>query len=574
MISASVPLAQGTGAKSGCHTKHDNSGKNFQKRHFTTGHRLSSTSGNDENGSMSGDSKDGQLHCPKCGQPNTYIRRSTLSASFVQCNKCHHFFAILPGRDAKYAEETEKKDVLEKKHDSAEQPPAPKKIYEYLSKYVVGQEHAKKVLSVAVYNHYKRLSVNIPAKKKEPQVAQSLRYPLNAQQRASLRSATDFVEIASGVNPYSPLGTHKKDDDHKSSSIHGTSQLDSASDAMKIDKSNVLLLGPTGSGKTLLAQTIARCLDVPFAICDCTSLTQAGYVGEDIESVITKLLMEANGDVDRAQRGIVFLDEIDKITSVSGFQQVRDVGGEGVQQGLLKILEGTVVNVPEKPSKKMKGESIPVDTSNILFVASGAFNGLDQIIKKRKQEKVFGFGPLKKVAEQTSKFNLSDISDTETQADLDEKDQLLAEAEARDLINFGMIPEFCGRLPVLVSIHSLSEDSLIKILCEPRNALVPQYQHLFEMDKVNLSFSDCALKKIAEIAKERKTGARGLRAVMEKILLDPMFEVPGSEVTDVIITADVVSNKKKADYVTRSQLPNDEIEEDEDFSNNLISASV
>ncbi|EFX81282.1 hypothetical protein DAPPUDRAFT_102627 [Daphnia pulex] len=283
---------------------------------------------------------------------------------------------------------------------------------------------------------------------------------------------------------------------------------------LRLDKSNILMLGPTGSGKTLLAQTIAQCLDVPFAICDCTTLTQAGYVGENIESVIAKLLQDANYNVDKAQQGIVFLDEVDKIGAVPGIHQLRDVGGEGVQQGMLKMLEGTIVNVPERNApRKLRGETIQVDTTNILFVASGAYTGLDRIVSRRKNEKVIilGFGASssgnsagRRAATQAGMAEVS----SEVDDDESERDAFLRAVEARNLIDFGMIPEFVGRFPVIVPFHSLSQDTL--------------FQMLFGMDKVELTFSPEALRTISK-AIEKKTGARGLRAIMETLLLDEMF---------------------------------------------------
>merc|ERR1719244_2061934 len=325
---------------------------------------------------------------------------------------------------------------------------------------------------------------------------------------------------------------------------HGSDILEATSHHIKLEKSNIMMFGSTGSGKTLLAQTIAKCLDVPFAICDCTTLTMAGYVGEDIESVVGKLLQDANFDVARAQTGIIFLDEVDKIGAVPGIHQLRDVGGEGVQQGMLKMVEGTIVNVPEKnAARKTRGETVQVDTTNILFVCSGAFNGLDKIVSRRKNEKYLGFGTStsgnegRRAAAQAGQQEGSMTSEEEDQR---EKDSYLSNVEAQDLIEFGMIPEFVGRFPALVPFHSLTEEMLVRILTEPKNALVPQYQMLFGMDKVELKFTKDALMEISKMAISKKTGARGLRAIMEKLLLDVMFEIPGSNVESVEVTKEAV----------------------------------
>ncbi|CAL8261398.1 unnamed protein product [Merluccius merluccius] len=445
------------------------------KKSVSEGKRLSGSGGSGKGGS--------QLRCPKCGDPCTHVETFVSSTRFVKCEKCHHFFVVLSETDSKKGLNKEPESAAEavKLAFAQKPPPPPKKIYAYLDKYVVGQSYAKKVLAVAVYNHYKRIYNNIPA---------------------------------------------------------GSRQ--------QVEKSNIVLLGPTGSGKTLLAQTLAKCLDVPFAICDCTTLTQAGYVGEDIESVIAKLLQDANYSVEKAQQGIVFLDEVDKIGSVPGIHQLRDVGGEGVQQGLLKLLEGTIVNVPEKNSRKLRGETVQVDTTNILFVASGAFNGLDRIISRRKNEKVADLA--------------NSSGDTDAVAEIEEKDRLLRLVEARDLIEFGMIPEFVGRLPVVVPLHSLDEETLVRILTEPRNAVVPQYQALFSMDKCDLNVTPGALKAIARLALERKTGARGLRSIMEKLLLEPMFEVPHSDIMAVELNKDVVQGKTEPRY---SRAPAKESAEEE-----------
>merc|ERR1719229_1564644 len=334
--------------------------------------------------------------------------------------------------------------------------------------------------------------------------------------------------------------------------LHGSDILEATSHQLKLEKSNIMMFGSTGSGKTLLAQTIAKCLDVPFAICDCTTLTMAGYVGEDIESVVGKLLQDANFDVNKAQQGIIFLDEVDKIGAVPGIHQLRDVGGEGVQHAMLKMVEGTVVNVPEKNSaRKSRGETVPVDTTNILFVSSGAFNGLDKIVSRRKNEKYLGFGMQsnqsegRRAAAQSAANEGSSSDEQEDQAD---RDRYFSEVEGPDLIDFGMIPEFVGRFPALVPFHSLNEEMLVRILSEPANAMVPQYKMLFGMDQVDLTFTEGALKAIARLAIKRKTGARGLRGILEKLLMDAMFEVPGSEIVAVEVTEDAVQGKSPLTY--------------------------
>jgi len=471
-----------------------------------------------------GSGGNGTNKCPECGAPMIAVSKVQIGARFFECKVCKMYYKSETRLFVGNAQNESSERVDEGKAATLDYIPTPKEFHRHLERFVIGQENAKMDLSTAAHYHYKRISNNDRVRAMEESGSKALRQNAPIVQ-GGLDANGQFVEYGES--------TPAKSD--------GPPQV-------IIDKSNILIMGPTGSGKTHIVQTLAKYLDVPFATADCTALTQAGYVGEDIESVIQKLLQNAGGNVEKAQRGIVYLDEVDKIAArkLSG-GNFRDVSGEGVQQGLLKILEGSVVNVKDPFKKPMGGGGqIQVDTTDVLFICSGAFTGLTKIIGNRTAKKSLGFSakPIAPAVGRQSKMK-------EMEEKHQKEDELLNMVEPGDLHKFGLIPEFVGRLQVLVSINNLTVEDFIRILTEPDNAIVKQCKA--QLAPVDLQITDCALRRIAELAIERGTGARGLNATMHGLLREAKYEIPGSDIETVIIDEEVVDKKKDIIYIRKEE---------------------
>ncbi|CAI5439364.1 unnamed protein product [Caenorhabditis angaria] len=506
-------------------------------------------------------------NCKHCSKPLKPLPTLQPSNRYIHCDNCNKLYF------ANFMEESTKNlgGGMGGKNAVRKSPPYPTQIAEYLDKFVVGQKKAKKTLAVGVYQHYRRLEHNIESgassiyQQNSPASKTAAQNPDDKMPRGVLyQDEMRLGQIASHELRSSLMHQQNMGAPNSNQASQNTAQkrapptfraLPEKEQSVRLEKSNILLVGPSGVGKTFLTQTLARVLDVPIALCDCTSMTQAGYVGEDVESVIQKLVQAAGGNIEKAQQGIVFLDEVDKIAAANEGHSAayRDVSGEGVQHALLKLVEGTMVNV--KSGRKGMGsqqDTVQIDTSDILFVASGAFSNLDKIVGRRLDKKALGFG---------SNSGQVRISQDDSNAEIMRKrDELLGKADQGDLISFGMVPELVGRFPVLVPFHSFDKQMLVRVMTEPQNSLLAQLKLQFSIDNVDLSFSAEALEQVAQLALERKTGARALRSILESTLLDAKYTVPGSDIDSVHVSREAVLGDKEVEYTRRKS--NNENEED------------
>uniref|UniRef100_A0AAF5I1Z1 ClpX-type ZB domain-containing protein n=1 Tax=Strongyloides stercoralis TaxID=6248 RepID=A0AAF5I1Z1_STRER len=467
----------------------------------------------------------GNQFCSECGGELFPVSTINSSNKFYHCKSCNSVFASTVKQLNQLIEHQEQPRKL----------PNPREITQFLDKYVIGQDIAKKVLSTGVYQHYLRVEHNQAQNK-------------TTQLEGNSPNSSSIINIYSNKDAYFDNNNNSM---YNRPVIKGSTKDDDDNN-IQLDKSNIILLGPSGVGKTHISKTLAKILNVPMALCDCTSLTQAGYVGEDVESVLTKLLINANGNIEKAQQGIVFLDEIDKIasTSDSANHTFRDVGGEGVQHALLKLCEGTIANV--KNGKKTAGgqqDTVQIDTKDILFIGSGAFVGIEKVVAKRFDERFIGFGGPKQKNENILDKDLSMKEQNER------RDKLILKTDQDDLIKYGIIPELVGRFPIIVPFHSFDKNTLVRILKEPKNSLIQQKQLMFAMYGSNLTFSDEALEEIAEMALNRKTGARALRSIIERVLREADFVVPESDIVEVHVNKDCVKGKGTYQFTKKNVSP-------------------